>query len=149
MWFNIQPLSSNNKWLRYDEKSQRILSAPWGAFTNNVDMKRWMGRQKSRLFVDVYKVNNVNVGENVVKKEKKLVNEVCEWPLKYDALTKPTRSCGLRWWSLCSLIILFPLPFAILILHGCIHIPKLLCRFDFTALNCKANVNLKISRWYS
>ena len=140
MWLNILPLSSTNKWLRYDDKSHRK--------GRSQTTLKWRGGwvvKKCRLFVNVYKVNNVG-GQK--KRKKKLVNVVCERPLKYDALTKPTRSCGLRWWSLCPLIILFPLPFAILILHGCIHIPKLLCRFDFTALNCKANVNVKISRWY-
>ena len=36
--------------------------------------------QKCQIFVNSYKVENVNVGDKVVKKSQKLVNVICERP---------------------------------------------------------------------
>ena len=50
-----------------------------GPFTNYVDKKRMVVSPKMSNFVNFYRVENVNVGAQVVKKD--LVNVVCERPL--------------------------------------------------------------------
>ena len=49
-----------------------------GAFTNYVDKRRGVGSPKCQLFVNIFKVENVNGGG---QKSQKLVNLVCDRPL--------------------------------------------------------------------
>ena len=53
----------------------------WGAFTNYVYKRRGVDSEKMLIFANIHMVENVNGGELVVKKRRKLVNVVCEQPL--------------------------------------------------------------------